>query len=30
MKAYLLYQTGAPDKLVLGEAPKLHYKGGKF
>lgn len=22
MKAYLLYETGAPDKLVLGEAPK--------
>lgn len=29
MKAYLLYEAGAPDKLVLGEAPKPVLKKGE-
>lgn len=29
MKAYLLYEAGAPDKLVLGEAPKPILKKGE-
>lgn len=29
MKAYLLYEAGAPDRLVLGEAPKPVLKNGE-
>jgi len=29
MKAYLLYEAGEPDKLVLGESPKPTLKRGE-